>query len=63
MENLDVAGFKGAKKRKFDAQFKLKVVDAAKKPGSISSASEHYGIDRKNIREWSKNEPELRKLV
>ena len=51
-----------AKRRKYSAEFKLKVVKAAR-GGSVHSASKCYNISRRTIREWKESEAELKRQV
>lgn len=51
----------GPKRMKFEAGFKLKVVEYAEKNGN-SVAGRHFGINEKNIRGWRKSVESLKKL-
>ncbi len=46
------------KHRSYDVRFKLKAVEVAKKK-SIAAAASEFGVDRKRIREWVKQESQL----
>ncbi len=46
------------KHRSYDVRFKLKAVEVAKKK-SIAAAAREFGVDRKRIREWVKQESQL----
>ncbi|KAL3085429.1 hypothetical protein niasHT_031381 [Heterodera trifolii] len=48
------------KPRAYSIQEKVEILDFAKK-SSIHAASRHFGIDRKMVREWKKQEANLRK--
>ncbi|KAL3118388.1 hypothetical protein niasHT_001024 [Heterodera trifolii] len=48
------------KRRAYSIQEKVEILDFAKK-SSIHAASRHFGIDRKMVREWKKQEANLRK--
>ncbi|KAL3087207.1 hypothetical protein niasHS_009087 [Heterodera schachtii] len=48
------------KHRAYSIQEKVEILDFAKK-SSIHAASRHFGIDRKMVREWKKQEANLRK--
>jgi transposase-like protein len=45
--------------RRFSVEFKLRVIKAAKKPGSVHAASDSFGVDRKTVREWLRDEKDL----
>ena len=49
------------KHKSYDVRFKLRAVEVAKKK-SIASTSREFGVDRKRIREWMKQEHELTKM-
>lgn len=49
------------KRLKYDAAFKIKVVELANKT-SNHQASETYGVDRKCVRDWVKNEQVLKTM-
>jgi transposase-like protein len=42
----------------YDVKFKLRAIDVTKRK-SISSASRQFGVNRKRIREWIKQDSEL----
>ena len=48
------------KHKTYDVRFMLKAVEVGKK--SIASAAREFGVDRKRIREWTKQESELLKF-
>ena len=49
------------KRMKYDAQFKLKVVEFAKKTNNCAAARE-YGISEKLVRDWKKSEDSLKEM-
>jgi transposase-like protein len=50
----------GRKIRSYDLEFKLKVITFAKE-NSGEAAAREFGVDPKRVREWKKQEPDLRK--
>ncbi|KAL3122220.1 hypothetical protein niasHT_002100 [Heterodera trifolii] len=48
------------KRRAYSIQEKVEILDFAKK-SSIHAASRHFGIDRNTVRDWKKQEANLRK--
>ena len=52
---------KGKKVRSYTIDFKLAVVDFAKNHNNCATAR-HFGIDKKQVRNWSRQEQELRRV-
>ena len=50
------------KRMRYDASFKLKVVEMAKGTNNCKAARQ-YGINEKQVREWRKSEAFLQKLT
>lgn len=56
--DVESIGVPAQKKRKYSAEFKLKIVKLAK-AGSIKSVAKKNKLDRKTIREWIRDEEKI----
>jgi len=57
-EFLNFQNMSSIKKRSFDLEFKVKVVQFSKER-SISAAAKEFGVHRKRVQEWRKKEAEM----